>query len=97
MGDVGAQWTGVFLNESVLSGVLPLKRWGAIKAALSNWPCVIKPSLAYQPICSHQPYLIFSSENLSGICCFFCLFLCKQFAVVFCVLFVVLLCSRLLL
>lgn len=71
MGDVGAQWTGVFLNESVLSGVLPLKRWGAIKAALSNWPCVIKPSLAYQPICSHQPYLIFSSENLSGICFFF--------------------------
>lgn len=94
MGDVGAQWTGVFLNESVLSGVLPLKRWGAIKAALSNWPCVIKPSLAYQPICSHQPYLIFSSENLSGIWSFF---LCKQFAVVFCVLFVVLLCSRLLL
>lgn len=98
MGDVGAQWTGVFLNESVLSGVLPLKRWGAVKAALSNWPCVIKPSLAYQPICSHQPYLIFSSENLSGICFFFfCFFLCKQFAVVFCVLFVVLLCSRLLL
>lgn len=59
------------MNESVLSGVLPLKRWGAIKAALSNWPCVIKPSLAYQPICSHQPYLIFSSENLSGICFFF--------------------------